>query len=66
MALFYIRDSRIANERISFKMSGLQPIDWPMCTHFGVMVIEFVVDVEQSLRESAKFTASLVFQLGLE
>jgi hypothetical protein len=29
-------------------------------------VIEFVVDVEQPLRESAKFTASLVFQLGLK
>jgi hypothetical protein len=29
-------------------------------------VIEFVVDVEEPLRESAKFTASLVFQPGLE
>jgi hypothetical protein len=29
-------------------------------------VIEFVVDVEEPLRESAKFTASLIFQLGME
>jgi hypothetical protein len=29
-------------------------------------VIEFVVDVEEALRESAKFTASLIFHLGLE
>jgi hypothetical protein len=29
-------------------------------------VIEFVVDVEEPLRESAKFTARLIFQLGLE
>jgi hypothetical protein len=29
-------------------------------------VIEFVVDVEEALRESAKFTAGLVFELGLE
>jgi len=29
-------------------------------------VIEFVVDVDEALRESAKFTASLIFQLGLE
>jgi hypothetical protein len=29
-------------------------------------MIEFVVDVWESLRESAKFTASLGFQLGLE
>jgi hypothetical protein len=29
-------------------------------------VIEFVVDVEEPLRESAEFMASLVFQLGLE
>jgi hypothetical protein len=29
-------------------------------------VIEFVVDVEEPLRESAKFTASLILQLGLE
>jgi len=29
-------------------------------------VIEFVVDVEEPLRESAEFMASLVFQLALE
>jgi hypothetical protein len=29
-------------------------------------VIEFVVDVEEPLRKSAKFTVSLIFQLGLE
>ena len=29
-------------------------------------MIEFVVDVEEPLRESAEFMASLVFQLGLE
>ena len=29
-------------------------------------MIEFVVDVEEPLRESAKFAASLVFQLGLD
>jgi hypothetical protein len=29
-------------------------------------VVEFVVDVEEPLCESAKFTASLIFQLGLE
>jgi len=29
-------------------------------------VIEFVVDVEEPLRESAKFTASRIFQLGLD
>jgi hypothetical protein len=29
-------------------------------------VIEFVIDVEEPLRESAKFTANLIFQLGLE
>jgi hypothetical protein len=29
-------------------------------------VIEFVVDVEEALRESAKFTASLICHLGLE
>jgi hypothetical protein len=29
-------------------------------------VIEFVVDVEEPLGESAKFTAQLIFQLGLE
>jgi hypothetical protein len=27
-------------------------------------VIEFVVDVEEPLRESTKFSASLIFQLG--
>jgi hypothetical protein len=29
-------------------------------------VIEFAVDVVEPLRESAKFTASVIFQLGLE
>jgi hypothetical protein len=29
-------------------------------------VIKFVVYVEEPLRESAKFAASLIFQLGLE
>jgi hypothetical protein len=29
-------------------------------------VIEFVVDVEEALRESAKFTARLIFQLRLD
>jgi hypothetical protein len=29
-------------------------------------VIEFVVDVEEPLRESAELTASVIFQLGLE
>jgi hypothetical protein len=29
-------------------------------------VIEFVVDVEEPLRESAKFAANLIFQLGLD
>jgi len=29
-------------------------------------VTEFVVDVEEALRESAKFTASLIFQLRLD
>jgi hypothetical protein len=29
-------------------------------------VIEFVVDVEKPLCESAKFLAILIFQLGLE
>jgi hypothetical protein len=29
-------------------------------------VIEFVVDVEEPLRESTKFRASLIFQLGLD
>jgi hypothetical protein len=29
-------------------------------------VIEFVVDVEEALGESVKFTASLVFQMRLD
>ena len=29
-------------------------------------MFEFVVDVEEPLRESAKFTAILIFQLGLD
>jgi hypothetical protein len=29
-------------------------------------VTEIVVDVEEALRESAKFTASLIFQLRLD
>jgi hypothetical protein len=29
-------------------------------------VIEFVVDVEEALRESAKFTARLIFELRLD
>jgi hypothetical protein len=29
-------------------------------------VVEFVVDVEEPLRESAELAASVIFQLGLE
>jgi len=54
---------------LNFSLSELVSItliNRPMCTHFGERRIEFVVDVQEPLCESAKFTLALSLQLRLE